>query len=393
MLDEFSPDEFPADEHRDRKPHERLLVHIEPAQARPAAIRSRLSAVIGQDTAKDYLSVLFSLHLARVLAGQDQERGLPSAVLVGPTGVGKTHSMRSLSHQIGLPFVTVDCSTLVEAGIVGGQPEDIMEMLVGEAQTLLDSTQSRPSQDDVRWLAGRGIVFFDEFDKLASPDGKEGGRGGSERGRAVQRRLLTLLEGDLVAIGRKTVSWSEHYIHTANLLILVGGAFAGIDSNEVRSKRRVAPKPAETEGANAGGVTAEDIQNYGFMPELVARLPVIVPFTELSTGHLEQILRNDQVSPLKLWQDALAGLDIPFEVEDRVLPFLAKEAVRLRMGARALQQVVFPLLARKTVAADIKGGAAVRLAVEDFRRESQLNPLEPLPEVQTEAQPDQPKES
>ena len=267
----------------------------------------------------------------------------PNAILIGPTGVGKTHTLRTASEYLGLPFVTVDTTALVPSGIVGYQVEEVLEDLVKKADEILKASgRKRVPNDDIE-LARRGVIFFDEFDKIAVQAGGTGFDGSYQ----IQRRLLKLVEGSTLSVGvhqRKAENTPFRSIDTAGVLVLAGGAFAGIDDNRIRAKRPEELK-RELSRASPNVIVSADIVTYGFLPELVARLPVLIDFVSLGESDLERILSIPEISPLQVWVDHFAAIGKTLIIADDARSHAAKAAVSLRMGARGLQQVFFPCLA------------------------------------------------
>jgi ATP-dependent Clp protease ATP-binding subunit ClpX len=257
--------------------------------------------------------------------------------------VGKTHTLRTASEFLGLPFVTVDTTALVPSGIVGYQVEEILEDLVKKAdEILMASRKKRVPNDDIE-LARRGVIFFDEFDKIAVQAGGKGFEGSYQ----IQRRLLKLVEGSTLSVGvhqRRSDDTPFRSIDTAGILVLAGGAFAGIDDNKIRA-RRPAELKRELAKASPNVIVSADIVTYGFLPELVARLPVLIEFASLAESDLERILSIPEISPLQVWVDHFAAIGKTLIIADDARSDAAKVAVSLKMGARGLQQVFFPSLA------------------------------------------------
>jgi ATP-dependent Clp protease ATP-binding subunit ClpX len=314
-------------------------------------IKSRLDPmVVGQETAKIYLSVLMSMHLAWFNGPQNRMHRTPNAILIGPTGSGKTHTLRVASEHLGIPFITVDATSIVPSGIVGVQIEDILADLVLTAGNILEAQGWARGDDKDIDLARQGIIFLDEFDKIATPPDAVGEA--ATQYRLVQRRLLKLIEGSVLGIGARyhTDPNAVHRsIDTSGILMLAGGAFAGpphsIDSVSIRSRR---PESLKRELAyNPNRIVSADLVSYGFIPELVARLPVLINYLTLTDSDLREILGNESISPLQVWRAHFDGLlHKALEISDDAKDWFVKQASALNMGARGLQQVVFPALAQ-----------------------------------------------
>lgn len=303
-----------------------------------SAIRSRLDdLVIGQIEAKERLSFLLSMH-------QTWDPRLyplnppPNGLILGPTGCGKTFSVQVASEALGVPFLAVDSTTLVPSGARNGNSIDLVTEEVGD---LIISNDERLKELGIKpeIIAKRNpkaIIFFDEFDKLTSRKDDTNKQWKLD----VQRILLKFVESNISTA-----------VTAANrgILSLAGGAFVGIESNDIVRQRR--PEVAALmRTAPKGAVVAEDVVNYGFMPELVARFPAIIQYEALPEDALLKILQHQKTSPLIVWQNHFTQLGKELSFSDGFMAAVAKRATALQMGARALQQVVFQALARRAYA-------------------------------------------
>jgi ATP-dependent Clp protease ATP-binding subunit ClpX len=307
------------------------------------AIKAYLDTkVVGQELAKVQISILLSMHLSW-FRNQERSRRSPNAVIIGPTGVGKTHTIRVAAEFLKVPFVHVDTTSLVPSGIVGLQIEDVLADVVREAGDILKRENRAEKKDADLELARRGIVFFDEFDKIRY---KQNGAGDSHADTmSVQRRLLKLADGAVLSVGvRGHQSQVPRNIDTSGMLILAGGAFVGVDDKGVRSLRS-ADLARDLASCNPNLVVSEDIVHYGFMPELVARFPVLIEYCQLGADDLLRILDMAEVSPLQVWVDHFAQFGKELLVTEEAKRFAIKRTLALGMGARGLQQVLFPALA------------------------------------------------
>ncbi len=332
-------------------------------------IKHQLDArVFGQEDAKVRLSQLLAMHLA--WCAQPSESHLPpNGLLIGPTGVGKTHTIRTACALLQLPFVVLDATSLVPSGIVGEQVEDVIKRLVEAARQVrlrsgdLVEPDDAVSDADIA-LARKGVIFIDEFDKLASSNI---GAGYEEPIKlVVQRRLLKLIEGSLLRIGVKYHNADpDHYIDTMGILMVGSGAFTGIDSPKLRSRRS---PTILSDLIDQKSVIPADVVAYGFIPELVARMPVLINYQPLTRTDLVDILRSD-LSPIRLWQRYCETFNKTFEnPDDEVLQLIAEQTVRLNMGARGLQQLLFQRLQREIFEFEQSGEQSYRLTVDRWRR-------------------------
>ena len=373
------------------------------------------SHVKGQDEALKNLSVLHSMHMfwfrRRML-----DHPSPNGLMIGPTGVGKTYTIQRAAEILQIPYVVVDTTALVPAGIVGLQIEDVAEELVESAKALLSGRRIQASSratgarlegesgalrpvgepvpsstlvDDLRKslglataqptlrlsrdseerltrdavaLAEKGIVFFDEFDKIAIPDAKD--RSSRDMAAQVQRRLLKFIEGAAVRVGVKQHGHNstDYFLDTSGILCIGSGAFADIGD----ARRRRAHELARFRATAAGDVIAQDLIEYGFMPELIARLPVLMQYGALDVGALKEILLDAEQGPLRVWQQYYADLELTLDVSAEVGEIVAQYAFALKLGARGLSQILFPILADSTTIAKLTGATHVILRADQF---------------------------
>lgn len=310
---------------------------------KPSEIKSHLDQyIIGQEYAKTIISVAVADHYKRVKWNLENKEGIQidksNVLMLGPTGVGKTHIARAIAEYLEVPFAVGDATSITEAGYVGEDVESLLLRLIQAADGNIE-------------LAQRGILFIDEFDKLRRTTGNVsitrdvGGQG-------VQQALLKLIEGSICNVpkggGRKHPNEQCHQFDTTNVLFVCSGAFVGLEEtiqerlglhNQKLGFETDVAHHLEDERNLLLDAEPVDIVKYGMIPEIVGRLPVMACLEPLTKDALGRIFREPKNSLLDQYrlQFKLDGIEL--ELTTSAINEIVEEAFKLGTGARALRAI------------------------------------------------------
>ncbi len=316
---------------------------------KPHVIKEYLDQfIIKQERAKKILSVAVYNHYKRMKydyehADSDDEIDKSNVIIMGPTGCGKTAMLSHLSKLLDIPFAVTDASSLTEAGFVGADVEVAVRNLYYAAGQNIEKTE-------------HGIIYLDEFDKIARKSGENNSITADPGHEGVQQGLLKMLEGSVVEFTargqRKHPEAPTIKVNTKNILFIVGGAFVGIDKIVAQRIRKgeaslgfgvdIQPKDESDDKFNEliHQVRPEDLMKYGIIPEIIGRLPVICTLETLDEHSLFRILTEPKNAPVKQYQKLLAMDNVQLEFEEAALLAVAKKAIERKTGARSLKGII-----------------------------------------------------
>lgn len=294
--------------------------------------------VIGQDSAKRFLSVAVYNHYKRLSQPTDDEVDIEKSniIMVGPTGTGKTLLAKTIARLLDVPFTIVDATVLTQAGYVGEDIESLLTRLLQAADYDVEKAQ-------------KGIVFIDEIDKI----GRKGDNPSITRdvsGEGVQQGLLKLLEGSIVNVppqgGRKHPEQRMIPVDTKNILFICGGAFEGIERKIAQrmNSHVVGYTTNARKGVNRDNflqyVAPQDLRSFGLIPEIIGRLPILTHLDPLDRDALRRVLTEPKNAITRQYEKlfAMDGVELTFTPE--ALDLIVDKAIEYKLGARGLRSIV-----------------------------------------------------
>lgn len=295
--------------------------------------------VIGQDSAKKYLSVAVYNHYKRLAQKEDDDVDIEKSniILVGHTGTGKTLLAKTIARLLDVPFTIVDATVLTEAGYVGEDIESLLTRLLQAADYNVEKAE-------------KGIVFIDEIDKIA----RKGDNPSITRdvsGEGVQQGLLKLLEGSIVNVppqgGRKHPEQKMIPVNTKNILFICGGAFDGIErkiaqrlNTHVVGFSTDASKQHIKRNNYLQYISPQDLKSFGLIPEIIGRLPILTHLDPLDRDALLRVLTEPKNAIVRQYKKLFAMDNVELTFAKDALELIVDKAIEFKLGARGLRSIV-----------------------------------------------------
>ena len=299
--------------------------------------------VVGQEYSKKVISVSVYNHYKRISQENHDsvEIEKSNVIMVGPTGTGKTLIAKTISKLLDVPLAIVDATVLTEAGYVGEDVENILTRLLQASDYNIEKAE-------------RGIIFIDEIDKISrKSDNPSITRDVS--GEGVQQALLKLMEGASVNVppkgGRKHPDQNFIKLNTSNILFIAGGAFNGIEKiiskrlnmNAVGFKNSKLKSIAQSDHI-IKNIIPNDLKDFGLIPELLGRLPILTYMLELDSSDLKKVLTEPKNSLIKQYKKLFEIDGIKLDFDNKSLDYIVNKAIEFKLGARGLRSICETIL-------------------------------------------------
>ncbi len=320
---------------------------------KPSDIKAYLDQyVIGQDHAKDILSVAVYNHYKIIndtYQSDDTELSKSNILMLGSTGSGKTLLLQTLAKCLNVPIAIVDTSKFTAAGYSGADVESSLKMLIQNANGDIERAE-------------HGIIYLDEFDKIAKRDNGTSSSYKDVGGEAVQQALLKLIEGSEIDVPSNTRRLPNEdciRINTKNILFICGGSFEGIEKIIAKRTQNIGNSKCigftsslssnnENQKIEFGklirNVTTEDLKEFGLIPEIIGRLPIVCTLDDLNKETLIKIMKEPKNALCKQYSKLLKYDNVDLEFTDKACEAIASIAIDKHIGARGIRGILEPLL-------------------------------------------------
>ena len=299
--------------------------------------------IVGQEFSKKVISVCVYNHYKRIYQqkNDDLEIEKSNVIIAGTTGTGKTLIAKTIAKFLDVPIAIVDATVLTEAGYVGEDVENILTRLLQASDYNIEKAE-------------KGIIFIDEIDKISrKSDNPSITRDVS--GEGVQQALLKLMEGTVVNVppkgGRKHPDQNFIKLNTSNILFIAGGAFDGIDRiiNKRLNMSSVGFKNSQLLSEHnskqiISSIIPNDLKEFGLIPEILGRLPILTYMLELDSETLRKILTDPKNALTKQYVKLFEMDNIKLEFSDDALDEIVKKAMDYKLGARGLRSICESIL-------------------------------------------------